>query len=159
MVDEVCLSDVLLAGAKQVFETMIFMDIEKSSDPDQQIEGSSLLGSITFKGVLEGGLAICCDVSCAKTIAQNMLGMEPSEEISDEEVCDAIGEVANMVMGSVKERLADSVGNLEVSIPLVVRGRQLVNNLGEGAGKILIEANVQDEYAVELSLLYREQSD
>ena len=158
MVDEVCLSDALLSGAKEVFETMIFMSLEKSSEPDRQIQGDALLGSITFKGNLEGCLAICCNVPCAKTIAVNMLGMDASEELDRGEVCDAIGEVANMVMGSIKSRVKSSIGNLEVSIPSVVSGRQLENNLGDGAGKILVEVSIEDEYIAEFSLLYRESS-
>jgi len=155
MVDEVCITDVLLAGAKEVFETMIFMELEESSEPEQKIEGDTLLGSITFKGDIEGCLAICCGVSCAKTIAANMLGMGPDEEISHGDICDAIGEVTNMVMGSVKAHLQDSVGNVEVSIPTVVSGRELENNLGDGASKVLIKVSIEDEYAVEFSLLYR----
>jgi len=31
-----------------------------------------------------------------------MLGIDTAEELSEEEICDALGEVVNMVMGSVK---------------------------------------------------------
>ena len=158
MIDQICFNKALLEGAKEVFETMIFMAIEESSELDQQIRDDALLGSITFKGDLEGCLAICCDVSCAKTIAANMLGTDSDEEISSEQINDAIGEVANMVMGSVKSRLYDNYSNIDVSIPSVVGGRELRNSLGDGADKILVKVNIEDEYAAELSLLYRENS-
>lgn len=156
MVDEVCLNDALLAGAKEVFETMIFMDLEESSEPDQKIEDDALLGSITFTGNIEGCLAICCSVPCAKTIAANMLGMDPTEELSETEICDAIGEVSNMIMGSVKARIQDSIGDLQVSIPTVVSGRELHNSLGDIASKISTKVNIEDEYIAEFSLLYRD---
>ncbi len=159
MIDQVCISDSLLEGAKEVFETMVFMDLEEPSEPDEKIEGDALLSSITFKGNIEGCLAICCGVPCAKTIAVNMLGMELSEELSEEEICDALGEVANMVMGSVKARLEGSVGNLEVSIPSVVSGQDLENSLGEGATRILVKVNVENENIVEFSLICREKSE
>lgn len=159
MIDQVCLNDALLEGAKEVFETMIFMDIKESFEQDLDIEDWALLGSITFKGNLEGCLAICCNVFCAKAITINMLGIDTTEEPSEEEICDAMGEVANVIMGSVKARLHDSIGNLEVSIPSVVSGRKLENNLGDGASKILVKLNIEDEYAAELSLLYRESSE
>jgi len=159
MIDQICITDAFLEGAKEVFETMIFMDIEKSSEPEQEIEGNTLLGSITFKGDIEGNLVgcltICCGTACAKIIALNMLGMEPADELSEEEVRDAIGEVTNMVMGSVKTRLQDSVGDLQVSIPTVISGRWLENSLGEKASKVSIKVNIEDEYPAELSLLYR----
>ena len=75
--------------------------------------------------------------------------------MSLEESCDAMCEVANMVMGCFKSKLADKVGDLDVSIPSVVRGRELENNLGKGASKILVKVNIADEYLGELSLLYR----
>ena len=159
MIDEVCLNEALLGGAREVFETMIFADLEESCEPEDDIEGDALLGSITFKGKLEGCLTICCSVPCAKTIAINMLGMEPSEELSEAEICDALGEVTNMVMGGVKSRILDSVGNLEVSIPTVVSGRGLQNSLGEGAIKTLVKVKFEDEYIAELSMLYRESSE
>jgi chemotaxis protein CheX len=155
MIDEVCFSAALLEGVKEVFETMIFMDIEESSEPEEKIENDSLLGSITFQGEIEGCLGIRCGMPCARTIAANMLGMDPGEEISQPEICDAIGEVSNMVLGSIKSRIQESAGELQVSIPTVVSGQNLENNLGEGASTILVKVNTGDEYVIELSFLYR----
>ncbi len=155
MIEQAILGDALLQGAKEVFETMIFMDMEKTSDPDPSLNDSALLGSITFKGNIKGSLGICCNVSCAQAIAINMLGIDPAEKISEEEIYDAIGEVANMIMGCFKSQIADAVGNLEVSIPTVVSGYELENNLGEGTLKTLIKVNIADEYTAELSLLHR----
>ena len=156
MVDEVCLNDALLAGTKEVFDTMIFMDIEKSFEQEQNVEGDTLLGSITFKGDMEGCLAIRCSVSCAKAIALSMLGMEQTEGLDEAEISDAVGEVANMVMGSVKSRIQESTGNLDVSIPTVVRGQRLDNSLSDSANEVSMKVNIADEYTAELSLLYRE---
>ncbi|MFC1676867.1 chemotaxis protein CheX [Planctomycetota bacterium] len=160
MLEQICISDVLLESAKEVFETMIFMDIEKSSCEDSDVdEDWSLLGSITFKGGLQGCLAICFNTPCAQAIAINMLGMDSADELSEEDVCDAIGEVANMVMGSVKSRLIESTGNLEVSIPSVISGRQLRNNLGEHSEEVSVKINIEDKYVAGLVLLYKENVD
>ncbi len=75
----------------------------------------------------------------------NMLGIDAAEKINEEETCDAMCEVTNMVMGCFKSKLADAVGVREVSIPSVVRGRELKNNLGKGASKILVKVNITDE--------------
>ena len=158
MIDQICFNEIIIESAKEVFETMIFMDLTETTEPDQNIEGESLLSSITFKGDLEGCLTICCSTPCAQTIAANMLGIDTDEEISEEDTCDAIGEIANMVMGSIKSRLLEVIGNLEVSIPSVVSGRELKNNLGDGTGNISVKVNIEDEYVAELSLLYRENS-
>ena len=157
MVDQVCLNDALLAAAEEVLNTMIFMDVRESCE--QQQSGDMLLGSITFTGELEGCLTIYCNISCARAIALNMLGMEETEDLNEAEICDAIGEVANMVMGSVKSRIQEAASNLDVSVPTVVRGQKLDNSLSDGACEISRKLEIADEHLAEFSLLYRESSE
>ncbi|MBW8002032.1 MAG: chemotaxis protein CheX [Planctomycetes bacterium] len=155
-VDQAVFDGVLLEAAKEVFETMIFMDIENASEPEQTIDELTLLGSITFTGTLEGCLSIFCGLPAAKAIATNMLGIDATDDISEEDICDAIGEVANMVMGSIKSRVQHGIEKLAVSIPSVVTGRQLESNLCDGENKITVTVNIEDEYTAQFSLLYRE---
>ena len=155
MIDEICLTDTVLAAVEEVFNTMIFMDVKDSSEQKRTIEGDTILGLITFKGDLEGCLGIYCSLSCAKTITLNMLGMEPTEELDKAEVCDAIGEVANMVMGSVKTRLQETIANIDVSIPTVINGQKLDNSLRDGTNEASVKLDIADEYSAEFSLQYR----
>ena len=155
MIDQIAISDVLLDGTKEIFETMIFMDLEPVENQDRDIEGDSLLGSITFTGDLEGCVSICCSTNSAATIAANMLGLDEPEELSEEEVCDAVGEVTNMIMGSVKARPADIAGNVEVSIPSVVSGRSLESTLGEKASRTSVMVSLSEQHIAELSMFWR----
>jgi chemotaxis protein CheX len=155
MIKAVSFKDSLLSGAREVFETMVFMGLEESTEPNAVLPDEALLGTITFKGSLEGCLGVCCSLQCAQAIATNMLGMETSAALTDDDINDAIGEIANMVMGALKTRIQDEVGTIEVSIPSVVQGRQLRNSLGEGSDRVLIQGCL-DGHAMELSLLYRE---
>jgi len=159
MMTTTTLRESVLEGAKEVFETMIFMALEEIEDQAWEMEDVTLLGTITFKGSLEGCLSICCGMNCARTIAANMLGMEPDEEISEDDINDAVGEVANMVMGAVKARIQDEVRNVEVSIPSVVQGMELKNSLGERASGLVINASLEAEHNIRFSLLYREKND
>ncbi len=152
-------TDALLEGAREVFETMMFMTVEEGNEEDagksaQSIEGEAILGSITFQGAVEGCLTICCDAKCATTIARNMLGMEPDEEITHDDTIDAMGEVANMVMGSMKSRLLETCGDLQVSIPSVITGTKLESALGESTEEILRMVNLDEENAI-FHLSYR----
>lgn len=159
MIEQVCFDEVLIESAREVFETMVFMDIaEDAASDNDKIEGWALLGTITFSGELEGCFAICCSTPCAQAIAMNMLGIDSADQVSEEEVCDAIGEIANMVMGSIKARLIEKIGNLNVSIPSVISGRELRNNLGEGSVEISRQVTIEDEYLTKLTLLYREKT-
>ncbi|MHC4551764.1 MAG: chemotaxis protein CheX [Planctomycetota bacterium] len=159
MIEQVSMNDVFLDSAKEIFETMIFMDMMEADDADQQIEGDAVLGSITFKGQLEGCLGICCSEACAQTVTMNMLGFDSIDEVTEDDTSDAMGEICNMVMGCVKKRLHDYYGdNIELSIPVVVNGSQLRNTLGEGASAVTEKVIIEDEFPAELSLLYREKS-
>lgn len=159
MMTSVSLKDSLLDSAAEVFETMAFMALEELTDETPKREPATLLGTITFKGPLEGCLGIGCGFNCARAIAANMLGMDPDEDMSEADVDDAVGEVANMVMGALKSRIQEEVGNVEVSIPSVVEGFELRNSLGERASGIAVNASLEDEYCIRLSLLYREHQD
>ena len=99
---------------------------------------------------------IGCDTSCAQAITKNMLGIDTTEELNEEDICDCLGEVANMVMGSVKGRLQDNFGDVKVSIPSVVTGRQLQSDLGLGATKLSIQVNIDSQYPAMFALSYRE---
>lgn len=155
MMTTVSLKDALLSGAREVFETMVFMGLEESAEQTVTLNEETLLGMITFKGSLEGCLGVCCTVQCARTIAANMLGMDSSESLTENDINDAIGEIANMVMGALKTRIQEEIGTIEVSIPSVVQGHQLRNSLGERSEKLLIQTSLEG-HAMELSLLYRE---
>jgi chemotaxis protein CheX len=158
MVGQECFTEALLEGAREVFETMMFMTVEESDDPQGQITGHAFLGSITFKGAIEGCVSICCGQACAEIVARNMLAMEPDEEISEDEIEDAIGEVANMVMGAVKAKIMDAVGDVQVSIPSVVSGTELESSVRDCTDEILLNVKL-DEEAAQFGFLYRESSE
>ena len=131
---------------------MAFMALEEITDEAPEMEDTTLLGTITFKGPLEGCLGIGCGFNCARAIAANMLGTDPDEEMTD-------ADVDNMVMGALKSRIQDEVGNVEVSIPSVVEGLELRNSLGERASGIAVNVSLDEVHCIRLSLLYREHQD
>ncbi len=56
-------------------------------------------------------------------LAKSLLGMTPDEALdSDEDVFDAVGEIANLVAGDVKERVR-TAGNVTLGVPLALQGR------------------------------------
>ena len=146
-------SELLVEGAKEVFETMVFMSIEKSSD-DTPLSGENLLGTITFTGSAQGCVGICCSGDCAKSIAANMMGLDDTNSSSNEDVADAIGEIANMIMGSFKSRILPVYDVVNVSIPSVARGGNLDAMLIGGCQKTIVSVII-DEYPSKLILLFK----
>ncbi|MFC1764946.1 chemotaxis protein CheX [Planctomycetota bacterium] len=155
MIEQICIADVLLESIKEIFETMIFMSVEPCGNDTPSIEGEILMGSITYKGDIEGCLGICCAMDCAKAVAANMLCMDSPDEVTEEDLADAMGEVSNMVMGSIKTRLQDTIANIELSIPSVVAGRSLRTNLGDGTSRTQVNVTVGASHVVELSFVSR----
>jgi CheY-specific phosphatase CheX len=154
MVATESLKDIVLDAAKEVFESMVFLSLDESTmavDPSDQ----AFLARITFRGGIEGCLSVQCDPGGARRIAAGMLCSETPEGLSESEVVDALGEIANMVMGGVKTRLQDQIKDIVMSIPSVIQGRELSTRVGEGAVRLVIPVLVGQQNPVQMSLLYR----
>jgi chemotaxis protein CheX len=154
MVTTESLKDIVLGAAKDVFESMVFTTLEESRravDPSDP----AFLASITFRGGVEGCLSVHCDPSCARAIAAGMLCSEAPDGLSDGDVIDTLGEIANMVMGGVKTRIQDQIKDIAISIPSVIQGRQLRTHAGEGTVRLVIPVLVGQQNPAQLSLLYR----
>jgi CheY-specific phosphatase CheX len=83
--------------------------------------------------------------------------MDPEENISREDINDALGEVANMVMGSIKTKIQNNTANISVSIPMVVSGKDLIANMSDSAArKTLVKVTIDSLYIAEFCLLYKE---
>ena len=65
-------------------------------------------------------MAIHCPASVAKTITGSFLGMDV-DDLNDD-VKDAIGEIANMIAGNLKVSYAKVDINLELAIPTSIVG-------------------------------------
>jgi chemotaxis protein CheX len=156
MTTTLSLKDALLEGTKEVFETMVFMALNEVEEEMPGSEEVTLLGTITFTGSIQGCLSLCCGLSGAQAVAANMLCMDSPDELSGEDVVDAIGEIANMVMGSVKTRIQDQIQDIAISIPSVVQGRELCTCLSDGTVRVAVNATLADEHHATFSLVYRD---
>jgi chemotaxis protein CheX len=149
-------SQLLLEAAQEIFETMVFMDIQPMDKASVQIGNDSLLGTISFAGNIEGCFDFRCDIACAKAVAAGMLGMDSVDELADEDANDAMGEIVNMVMGSIKAG-DETFSQVQVSIPTVIVGKGIEHSLGEHASHAMSAyVMIAETYPVELSLLWRE---
>jgi chemotaxis protein CheX len=142
----------VLDSAKEVFTSMVCVPIEEAGTPTPPSD-AAFLATITFKGGIEGCLTVHCDPPCAERIAAGMLCAEQTP--AENEVVDALGEIANLVMGGVKTRILSEVKNVQISIPSVVQGRQLRSHTADGTVRIGIPVTIGGEKSAELSLLYR----
>jgi chemotaxis protein CheX len=113
---------------------MVFIDITPHESLLQQesLTEVGLTSMIGLAGDLKGVLVVSCPEQTAKGITGAMLGMEVDE--MNEDVQDAIGEIANMVAGGLKTSLAGEKINTELAIPTTVLGKS-VRTAGQAEGK------------------------
>jgi chemotaxis protein CheX len=124
MIDQETVITTVSRAAKDVFGTMLGLEIEvgkcyeeKSSPRD----GQKVVALIGIAGQWIGTGVFGCTPEFACRIASLMLMTEYSAV--NEDVLDAIAEMANMIFGNVKTELEEYLGGLGLSIPTVIYGR------------------------------------
>lgn len=158
MIETVNLEEALWQSAKESFETMIMLPIERSEEAENQVETSkSVIASIAYVGPIKGAVTIKCDCQSAAKVTRSMLMMTDEDELATEDIHDAIGEVANLIVGGLKSRIAETIGQVEVSIPIVMEGKEVVPAIGSDGNMVEIVAQ-GDGCKISFILVYRETS-
>jgi chemotaxis protein CheX len=102
---------------ENVFETMMGMDVERAELPWPP-KAEVLTASISLTGAWKGAVLLECGLQEAFLFASRMIGIDQPAELNDD-VRDALGEIANMVGGNLKSILP---GGVELSLPSVISG-------------------------------------
>ena len=145
MFDITYIGDEIIKGTKEVFSTMLMVDIEcESFDKTAEFEiQSNLTSVIGLGGGIRGMLAVHCPASIAKTITGSFLGMEVEE--LDDDVKDAIGEVTNMVAGNLKVSYTNVDINIELAIPTTIIGESFSISGIADANRIVVPMKIGEE--------------
>lgn len=117
------IKNVLVNSITDVFDMMLSMEIQISEDT-QPIEsnGNLILGSINFMGDVVGIVNIQVSEAFSKEMVGSMLDMDPDEIEGPEEIQDVVGELCNMVGGTLKSALCDAGMECELSTPAIIAG-------------------------------------
>ena len=145
--------DKIIEATKEIFESMIMVDVtpgEALTEPVSKFK-CSLSAMVGFAGFKQGNLAIHATDKVAKGLTGDFLGMEVDE--INEDVQDAMGELANMLAGSLKPFISSDGGKVELSLPSVVHGEEYTLTVINKADWILIPFTVSHgEFLVGLEL-------
>jgi chemotaxis protein CheX len=112
----------------EVFSTMLSCSINSSSSTSLPNAGDGngsamhVAGGVGFGGDVTGVVYIVVTTNFAREITCRLLGIADSEVESESMVNDAIGELANMVVGQIKSHLCDRGLPCVLTIPSIVRG-------------------------------------
>jgi len=115
------------AATTEVMQTMMNMEVTpvNSSFAKVQPQEAEVIGSVGVAGVLSGCITIFLNRDLAKIVTANMLMMEPDDITADEELVDAIGEMANMIAGNIKTHLFKKVPLFDIATPNVTIGQEM----------------------------------
>lgn len=111
----------ILESSALVFRTMIADEIASTTVSVEDLE-SCVVASIGVAGEGGGTLFLRCSLDTAVELAAMLLGVSSSEIDPEGDMRDAIGEIANMIAGNLKTKLAPTLPNLVLSIPKVIIG-------------------------------------
>ncbi len=135
-----------------VFSTMIMMDVTPgktitSGYTDFKADISSMIG---LAGDIKGMLALHLPYTVARSITGSMLGMD-TEDVENEDVTDAIGEIANMVAGGFKTFFTQGGKQLLLSTPTIISGSDLkTSGMSKASSFVIPLAISSGEFTVEL---------
>ena len=140
-------------ATQEIFSSMIMLDVVPGEpfqrDDSKLLNGIS--GIIGLAGEVKGLLAIHLPNKAALGVTTAFLGMDV-EEI-DEDVCDAIGELANMLGGSIKAILDPSGSKVQLSMPSAIHGEEYaVDCLAEAKAVTIPFTFNEQTFMVELQI-------
>ena len=138
-------------GVPVVFQTMLSADAAPVALADvKPTDEEVVVGAVGFIGDANGMVHLHLTVALARTLASKMLGL-PAPELDDEMVNDVVGELSNMVVGSVKSQLCDAGAPCKLTIPSIVRGKCLnIEMVSSAERRVLCFACGADRFIVEI---------
>jgi len=109
----------LQSAAQEVFALMLAcsLDVPPEALPEEAFDMISMVG---LAGELSGTLTLRCSEKAAAHMASRMLGI--TVQTADAEICDAVGEICNMIAGNFKHQISSMEDFIVLSVPTVIRG-------------------------------------
>ena len=138
------LATYIIKATQEVFSMMVMMDPIDDyplKEPVNRFK-CSITGMVGFAGIYSGVISIHCPLDLALKMTSNMLGVEPEE--ANEDLNDAIGEIANMLGGNIKQFLTKGGLDVQLSIPTVIVGEDYTVNSLSDSDCVVIPFHIDD---------------
>jgi len=144
----------IIDSTNEVFSTMLMVEL----DVGEPIEGdggdvpANITSMIGLGKDIKGMLAVHCPAIVAKDITGTFLGMEVTK--LDEDVMDAIGEIANMVAGTLKVAFKEHGQDIELAIPTTIVGESFQTSGISGARRVVVHFTMNgNTFMIELQYI------
>lgn len=111
----------LVSATEEVFDTMLAIPLQSQPAVTGPLDvPANVVATVAFAGHRKGLVVVYTSLAAARHITSTMLGI-PLQEVNGE-VPDAMGEIANMVAGQFRNRLAAVEPPSDISVPTVTIG-------------------------------------
>jgi chemotaxis protein CheX len=120
--------EAIRTATEEVFTTMLSDQViagEAYSERSSAGGAEGVVALVGMTGAWIGTGIVTCSATLACKLSSLLLMAEHAGHSVDEEVLDSVAEITNMIVGNVKNLLEEQVGELNLSIPTVVYGRNL----------------------------------
>jgi CheY-specific phosphatase CheX len=128
-VTEAVLQQALQESTEDVLEKMFF--IQCLGEPLRSESEPEFVAQLTFEGDPSGALTLTVRASTARSVAADFLAAE-EPDLSEQEVGEVVGELANMICGSVLSRV-ESTATFRLASPRIAYGNDAKNLAAEPA--------------------------
>lgn len=144
----------LIKDVQEVFINMV--GVEDLMHLPIQIDATThfkqcMTAMVGLAGTYNGLVSVHIPWPLAISFTSLMLGMEVTE--IDDDVNDAMGEIANMIAGSFKQHLSKGGSDIQLSTPSVVNGSDYTVSSGNNLENITLKFDTNEEwFMVSLSI-------
>ncbi len=146
------IQDKIIETTREIFSSMLMMDITVNEVMgDHGPLNDTITGMIGLAGTHKGVLAVHLPYSLAMAITASFLVMDVKE--INEDVHDAVGEIANMLGGNVKTILSEKGRDIDLSLPSTISGSQYSFQSDKAVDKVIIKFDTGNgSFMVEMDL-------
>lgn len=141
------------AATVSVFSTMLGMDVIAGEPESDSVWGpaSGVVALVGIAGRYCGTGSVNCRADLACQVSGRMLMCEYSDVNAD--VLDAMGEIANMVVGNIKATLEERFGPMGLSTPTVLSGEKVTSKALTKAGWTMVPFTWEGQrFSVQMAL-------
>lgn len=127
--------EAFMAAAQESFGTMAMLEVreEQAAQVDRVRLEKEIAATISLSGRNEGLVLLAVPPDLARVAVAAMLGQEPGT-LTEDDLADGVGEIANMVAGVARRSLSDSALAFALGLPTIVMGDQTAIGPPHAAG-------------------------
>jgi chemotaxis protein CheX len=135
----------LIRATEEVFQKMVFRRLVASApieDADRRL-GAHVVGTVAFAGYRCGLVSLHSSTQAAREIAAGMLGL--SAAAVNGEMPDAIGEITNIIAGTLRTRMSAFEPTWGIAVPTVTVGSDFSMRYGSNVARVLCPFRMGEE--------------